>query len=140
LAQVWKLVERESGRTLVERLAVADRFWSRFVGWQFRKPPAAGEGLLLVPCSSVHTCMVRFPLDLMFVDRAGEVLVVRRGVRPWRLVAPVAKSHAVIELLAGSLGEVQPGDRLAVAPANGDSGTESSASSPPKSLRFMAFQ
>ena len=28
-------------------------------------------GLLLVPCNSVHTCFVRFPVDVVFLDGDG---------------------------------------------------------------------
>ena len=55
------LCERSSGQVVVERLEVADGFWSRLRGLQFRKELPAGSGLLLVPCSSIHTCPQSFP-------------------------------------------------------------------------------
>jgi len=71
---------------------VADGPWSRFKGLQFRKYLPPGCGLLLVPCPSVHTFFLRFPIDVLLLDRAGQVLAVRRAVRPWRLVLPVRHS------------------------------------------------
>ena len=59
-----RLVSETSGKVLIGRLTVADTFWSRFVGLQFQRKLAAGAGLLLVPCSSVHTSFLRFPWTL----------------------------------------------------------------------------
>lgn len=63
-------------------------------------PP--GEALILAPCSSVHTAFMRFPLDLVFLDRAGRVLKTSSGVRPWRIRA-AWRAFAVVELAAGGL-------------------------------------
>jgi len=42
--------------------------------------------LWLAPCSAVHTCGMRYPLDLVFLDTADFVLAVRQSVPPWRFV------------------------------------------------------
>jgi uncharacterized protein len=96
----WRLIERATGLAVVERLAIADRFWSRFVGWQLRAAPPAGSGLLLAPCPSIHTCGMRFAIDAAFLDRAGRVVEVRRGVPPWRVVIPAQRTFAVLEVPA----------------------------------------
>jgi uncharacterized membrane protein (UPF0127 family) len=118
VADGWRLVSRTTGKTIVSQLTIAAGFWSRFVGWQFRVKPAAGEGLLIVPCNSIHTCFVRFAMDLIFLDRNGTVLAVRRKVRPWRLAVGPSKSHAVVEVVAGAAG-VQPSEVLRLAAAEG---------------------
>jgi hypothetical protein len=123
------VIDAENGKTVVETLELADGFFSRLIGWQFRRRPTDGQGLLLVPCSSVHTCFVRFALDLVLLDRDGRVLAVRRGVRPWRAVWPVRGTHAVLEVPAGSAC-TEPGRRLRVQGPDGEA--------VPKSLRFLA--
>jgi uncharacterized protein len=100
-APQWRLVERQTGRTVVESLELADSYWTRLVGWQFRRRPDPGHGLLLVPCSSVHTMWLRFSLDLVLLDNRGRVLAVRNGVRPWRALLPRSRTHAILELPAG---------------------------------------
>jgi hypothetical protein len=109
----WQLVDRSTGASVVESLELADGFWTRLAGLQFRKSLSAEQGLLLVPCSSVHSCCVRFPLDIAMLDRAGQVLRVRRGVRPWRLVFAPRRTHAVLEMPAGSE-RVFPGQWLSI--------------------------
>ena len=98
MAAPWRLLERDTGRTILDRLEIADRYWSRLVGLQFRSEPPSGFGLLLAPCPSVHTFFVRFPVDLAMFDRAGRVLEVRREVRPWRVPMPTKRTFAILEV------------------------------------------
>ena len=74
-----------------------------------------GEGLWIVPCEAVHTFCMRFPIDLIYLDRKHRVTKVRSHVGPWRLSACL-RAHSVIELPAGSVGETgtMPGDTLAI--------------------------
>jgi hypothetical protein len=75
--------------------------------------------MLIAPCSSIHTIGMRFPIDVVFVDRQGFALKIVRNLQPWR-IALAAGSQAVIEMAAGSLewGKVLPGDRLFLAPVS----------------------
>jgi uncharacterized protein len=76
---------------------------------------APGEGLLIRPASSIHTFFMRFAIDGVFVDRAGTVVKVVSGLRPWRCAA-ARRAAAVLELAAGEAAArgVQVGDRLVV--------------------------
>ena len=111
MASIWRLVSTTTGQTVVAQLRIADGFWSRLVGLQFRRPLPADAGLLLVPCNSVHTCFVRFPVDVVFLDNRGCVLAVRHNLRPWRFAFGPRKTHAVLEMTTGSA-ELQPGEIL----------------------------
>ncbi len=113
----WRLLNETSGKTIVAELRIADGFWSRLAGLQFRRPLPSTAGMLLVPCNSVHTCFLRFPVDVVFLDSQGSVLAVRRNLRPWRLAWGPRKSHAVLEVLAGSA-DVECGEMLRIEPAS----------------------
>lgn len=62
---------------------------------------AQGEGLWIVPCESVHTFFMRFPIDLVYLDRKHRVRKVRNAVGAWRLSACFT-AHSVLELPAGT--------------------------------------
>ena len=64
---------------------------------------------------SVHTLFMRFPIDVVFLDRELSVLCVRRAVRPWRLVAERG-AKATLELPAGAAERagIEPGQELQV--------------------------
>lgn len=98
---------------LADCVEVADRGATRRKGLLGRDGLAAGEGLWIVPCESVHTFGMRFPIDLIYLDRNWNVKKVRSGVPPWRLSACLS-AHSVLELLPGTIGATQtrPGDKL----------------------------
>ncbi len=98
---------------LADSVEVADRGATRRKGLLGRDGLAAGEGLWIVPCESVHTFGMRFPIDLIYLDRSRRVKKVRNGVPPWRLSACFS-AHSVLELLAGTIRTTQtrPGDKL----------------------------
>ncbi|HEX2088113.1 MAG TPA: DUF192 domain-containing protein [Solirubrobacteraceae bacterium] len=73
------------------------------------------QPLLLAPARSVHTCGMRFPIDVVFLDAELRVVRVVRGLRPWRL-AGARRARAVLELPAGGAGAIAEGDRLALRP------------------------
>ena len=108
-----RLIETSTGRVVCERLRIADGFWSRLVGLQFRRTLPTGEGLLLVPCASAHTFFVRFAIDIVMLDERYEVIEVRTHVRPCRFVIPRRRTHAMVELPAGTA-NVVVGERLKV--------------------------
>ena len=61
-----------------------------------------GEGLWISPCESVHTFFMKFPIDLVYVDRMRRVRKVRSRVPAWRLSACLS-AHAVLELPSGTI-------------------------------------
>jgi uncharacterized membrane protein (UPF0127 family) len=130
MANYWRLVSKTTGKTVVAQLRIADGFWSRLVGLQFRRKLPSNTGLLLVPCNSVHTCFVRFSVDVVFLDNRGCILTVRHHLRPWRLAFGPHKSHAVLEVPSGSV-ELQRDEILRL------EATDASQSSIPTSVAFM---
>ncbi len=90
-------------KTLIPDLAIAGTFWQRSIGLMGQASLGAGRGLLLSPCGSIHTCFMRFPIDLIFLDAQNQVVIVRQNVAPWRLVWGGRKAHSVIEVQSGWL-------------------------------------
>ena len=103
----------ENGNVVCERCALADGFFSRIRGLLGRDTLAAGEGLLLTPENSIHTWFMRFPIDVVFLDRELRVLAVRPDVRPWGAAARRG-AHAALELAAGEAARqgLEEGDEL----------------------------
>jgi uncharacterized membrane protein (UPF0127 family) len=108
-------VNARTGGALSTRLARADTFLARFRGLLGRGGLGEGEGLWIVPCGSIHTCFMRFPIDVLFLDREGRVTALSRSLPPWR-AAGSKGGVSVLELPAGTIdrtGTVQ-GDRVEI--------------------------
>ena len=114
---------------LASHLEVADSGPKRNKGLLGREGLAPGEGLWIVPCESVHTFFMQFPIDLVYLDRKNRIKKVRSAVGPWRLSACLS-AHSVLELPAGTIRatQTQPGDSLEFSPAE-FSATNSDAAS-----------
>lgn len=85
---------------LATRLKVAGSGATRRKGLLGRDGLGQGEGLWIVPCESVHTFFMRFPIDLVYLDRNHRVRKVRSAVGPWRMSACFT-AHSVLELPTG---------------------------------------
>lgn len=103
-----------TGEPLATRCELANNAWTRFKGLMGRPSLPAGEGLLIVPCNSVHCFWMRFAIDVLYLARDGEVLRVAADLRPGSIGPFVKGARAVLELPAGTAAAagVMPGDRL----------------------------
>jgi uncharacterized membrane protein (UPF0127 family) len=104
------------GKVVCERCSVADSFLTRLRGLLGRRELPRDEGLLINPGSSIHTWFMRFPIDVVFLDRDLRVVGVAADVRPWRLRWRKG-ARQVLELAAGEAAArgIKPGDRLTLA-------------------------
>jgi uncharacterized membrane protein (UPF0127 family) len=98
---------------LAECAEVADRGEKRRKGLLGREQLAPGEGLWILPCEAVHTVGMRFPIDLVYLDRQHRVKKTKCAVPPWRLSACLS-AHSVLELAAGAIrnSKTTSGDQL----------------------------
>jgi uncharacterized protein len=111
-----RVVNRSHGSELAQCADVAASSWRRMRGLLGRPALAAGQGLLIVPCQGVHTLGMRYPIDVVHLDRDGIVRNVLRAIKPWRLGPLVWRSRVVLELPAGSAAETEVGDQIELLP------------------------
>ena len=109
-------LRRNDGTIVCERCTVAESSLARLRGLLGRDGLEPGEGLLLRPASAVHTYFMRFPIDVVFLDRALVVLGISDGVDPWRATS-CRGAKAVLELPAGESSRrgLAVGDQLTLA-------------------------
>lgn len=110
------LYDAASGKPLVPLVERAESAGERMRGLLGRRPLAAGEGLLLAPCASIHTFFMRYSIDLVYLDRNGCVVKLVPALPPWRL-SMARRAHATLELPAGGAlaAGLHPGRRVVFA-------------------------
>jgi uncharacterized membrane protein (UPF0127 family) len=98
---------------LATHMEVADSSPKRNKGLLGRDHLSPGDGLWIIPCDAVHTIGMRFPIDLIYLDRKNQIKKVCRGVPPWRMSGCLA-AHSVLELPAGTARntETRAGDTI----------------------------
>lgn len=90
------------GTRLATRLEKAHSGSTRRKGLLGRESLQSGEGLWIAPCESVHTFFMRFPIDLVYLDRKLKVKKVRHSVGAWRVSACLS-AYSVLELPSGTV-------------------------------------
>jgi uncharacterized membrane protein (UPF0127 family) len=100
-----------NGQKAFVNVYIADAFWARLQGWLGKDTPGE-DGLLILPCNSVHTFFMKFPIDVVFVNFKNQVIVSSENVPPNRIIWPVKDAKGVLELPAGTV------ERLAIKPGD----------------------
>lgn len=108
-----RLVVADTGAVVAERLHDATTPRKRMRGLLGRPPLGARDALLLSPCKQVHTFGMRYPIDVVFLDRDWRVTDVVAAMPPQRVSRINWKAHLAIELAEGTAAQIAVGDRLA---------------------------
>jgi uncharacterized protein len=102
-----KATDCTSGKNLALNLAVADTLFTRLKGLLGRSALPAGQGLWIKPCNSIHTFGMKFPIDVVFLDKGSRVVGVAKTLRPNRISRIYCGAASVIELPAGTIDAAQ---------------------------------
>jgi len=99
---------------VVGDIKIAKSFKERFWGLMFKKRLGSSEGLLLLGCSGIHTCFMRFPIDVVFMDIDHRVICIKEKIKPWRQSGFVRRAYMTLELPEGTVNKknVTVGDIL----------------------------
>ena len=111
-------INQASGIELGQRVGVAERWWQRLRGLLGRPALRPGEGLLLTPCRAIHMAGMKYPLDVIFLDRKGTVVAIYPGIAPGRRTRWHASARSALELPVGTLAATgtQVGDTVICPP------------------------
>ena len=101
-----RAINQTRGTVLCAQIEEAATAVARGRGLMGRAGLAPGEGMLIgsgpLPLMWIHTFFMRFPIDLVFLDRADRIVRIAPNVKPWRLTAPLLGARAVLEIEAGA--------------------------------------
>jgi uncharacterized membrane protein (UPF0127 family) len=99
---------------VLENVKLAKGFLGRFKGLMGRKRLNRSEGLMLLSCNSIHTCFMRFAIDVVFLNMDHEVIALKKAVKPWRMVNFVKKAYITVEMPEGTIEykNIEVGDLL----------------------------
>ncbi|SRR5260370_42304703 len=102
--------------TLGSDVRLADTPHARRTGLLKQDKLNPGEGLWIYPTQAIHTFGMRFPIDVVFIDRQMRVRRIYHQLAPFRLTSLVWSAQSVLELPSGSLASTQTavGDELQI--------------------------
>ena len=107
-------VRNQSKNTILgDRVGIADTSPTRRTGLLKHSRLEPGEGLWIAPSEAVHTFGMKFPIDVLFLDKKRKVLKIRNDMVRSRM-AICLRAHSVLELPSGTATAMQTvvGDQL----------------------------
>lgn len=111
-----KLKIKHNGEEIMNNILLASSFKDRLVGLMFGTcPPQNSYGLLIDPCNSIHTCFMRYSLDIIFLNSKNEIVKIIYNLKPWRFTWIYFKARKTLEIPAGQLKKtLKEGEKLEV--------------------------
>ncbi len=92
---------------IVPSLSEARSFKDRLVGLMFRRTMNTTEAIYFPNCRQVHTMFVRFPIDLIFINKDFSVVRIIHKMKPYRISPIVFNAYGVIEVTPGFIKKVK---------------------------------
>ncbi len=118
------LVNATRKSVVSDRCHFADTVFKRMVGLLNRRTFVPGEGLLLDRCYGIHTVGMRFPIDVLFLDKELRVMRAVPALPPFRTCI-VKYAVYVLELPVGAIqaSRTEAGDQIQMRSTAADSTT-----------------
>lgn len=107
-----KRLKNKNGDVLARKVLVCDGLLSRCRGLLCRPDFPEGEACWLVPCRSVHTWGMGFPIDILALDKEHRVVARVDGLRPWRLSPFFSKARSILEFRSPMPRQCRVGEAL----------------------------
>ena len=106
-----------TGMELSNNVAIADSLLKRMKGLLGKNTMPTGGSLWIRPCISIHTFLMRFPIDVVFLDKTNRVIATIKNLQPNRITWFYPKAASVLELPTGTVEATgtKVGDKLEIA-------------------------
>ena len=88
---------------LATKVRKADNFFTRLVGLLKRTNLGPEEALWLMPSRGIHTIGMKFPIDVVFLNKSHNVVGLMSGLAPYRVSAVHFNGYSVLELPNGTI-------------------------------------
>ena len=98
-----KALNETRGTILGTRIEPADSSETRTRGLLGRDGLKPGEGLWISPCEWVHMFGMKFPIDVVVLDKGDRVVGTKADLRPGRIGPLFWGAHSTLELPVGAI-------------------------------------
>lgn len=109
------IVVNETRNTqLITHGRLANTFFSRLKGLLGEAKLSPGEGLVLENEKSIHTLFMRFPIDVVYLNQAQQIIQLTPNMPPYRLGPFINQAQYIVELPVDTIEQTrcQIGDQI----------------------------
>lgn len=93
--------------TISDKCRMAEDFKTRLIGLLDRSEIHPGEALVITPCQQIHMFFMKFPIDVIFVDRSDTVVGLVENIQPFGLSSIIRNSYRAIEVPVGTIAQTR---------------------------------
>ena len=110
-------INTRTGKELATNVRVADTLFTRMKGLLGKKELPTGDALWIKPCFSVHTFFMKFPIDVIFLNKKNQIIASVSNLSPNRMTRLYLQSLSVLELPTGTIyaTNTEVGDEIEIA-------------------------
>ena len=111
-----KIINLTEKTIIAVRAKKAKSFFSRLQGLLGKKFFGLEDALIIEGCQAIHMFFMKFPIDVIFVDRTNTVVGLVVNIKPFCLSPFFFRARQAIELPSGSIekSSVHIGDCLEI--------------------------
>ena len=119
-----RLIHKDTKQTIVQNVLMARSLWDRMKGLIGKTDFPSVNTLWILPCTGIHTFFMKFPIDVIFVNRKLQIKAVFKNIAPSRIIYPplFSNSHSVFEFKTPALNsfQLEKGNQLYVEETESD--------------------
>lgn len=111
---MMRVCNSRTDNCIADQVEVALTFFKRLIGLLGRSAMPANQGLYFQGCKSVHTFFMRFPIDILFLDKDRNVTKMVDCLQPNRIAFGPRRTTDTLELACGAIAKcgVNVGDKI----------------------------
>lgn len=100
---------------ICSELIIAQSFIDKLFGLIF-KTLKTGQGFAIRDCSSIHTCWMKYKIDVVFLNERYEIIKLYESFRQSRITPIINKANCVIEFPESTINNylLKTGDMLKI--------------------------
>lgn len=99
------LFNKTKNKIISSNLKIADNFLDRLLGLIPKKKIEGDECLLITRCPMIHTCFMKFSIDVAFLNRDMKVLSIEKEIAPWRFSKYYKNAFYCLEFSSGFIND-----------------------------------
>jgi uncharacterized protein len=109
-----KIICKKNNIVLSDNIKYADTFFLKLKGLLGRQSIAKNECLIIPKAMQIHTFFMKFPIDIIFLDKNKKVIFLYHNFPSYKLTKIFFRAKYVLELHAGIIQEkdVQINDEI----------------------------
>ena len=88
---------------IAQKVKTADTFFPRVIGLLGRSAIDYQEALIIVPCQAIHMFFMKFPIDVIFLNRAGGIIALYPNLKPLRMTWIHLQATRAVECAWGTI-------------------------------------